>query len=153
MKLKYMQWARYLIPILWVVGIVFDIENNNAYLLGAWLVVSIFIVSRYLETHNFGWLVVGAGAFLNKVVMIANGLRMPVLTLTEPRGRWIPLTPDTRFNFLADIHFDIITGGMASKGDYVILVGSLLAIGVWAYRRYRKHARGAFENAQATTIP
>lgn len=70
-----------------------------------------------------------AGAVLNYVVVSANG-GMPVAGYTEAFAKWVPLTQETKFPYLADT---IRAGSFAfSIGDCLLVIGNfVLMVLVW----------------------
>jgi hypothetical protein len=73
--------------------------------------------------HPEVWLIIGAG-FCNMLAIYANGKKMPARGRPEITERHCPFTKETRLKFLCDI---IPVGiGMASVGDVLLLIGSVL---------------------------
>jgi len=58
------------------------------------------------------------GAILNCIVVCANR-GMPTIAYAQAVGKWVSLTPETRFSYLSDI---------IRVGSYVISIGDLFII-------------------------
>lgn len=77
------------------------------------------------------------GVLLNKIVVYANGMRMPVALsswdidarLVKNDGFYIPMGKDTKLNLLGDwLSTPWWFLGIASPGDIIILVGSVILL-------------------------
>lgn len=72
---------------------------------------------------------------LNLLVIFANN-GMPVVSLQESMGRWIPLTTDSYYVYLSDIHH--IGKMYYSIGDLIIFIGLILTtyfLFKWLFRK------------------
>jgi hypothetical protein len=102
-------------------------------------------------------LVVGAGAALNLVVVVANGGRMPVapalagvLVQRTHLGQYVLMGSNTNLNWLGDwitASWPVGIPGAYSPGDLVVAVG----IGVVAFFATRQQARSATKLVETST--
>lgn len=80
----------------------------------------------------FGFPLIGLGMILNSVVILVNGLKMPILpTLFDSQSSiYVPITENTLFPWLGDIFTieDWYSTYALSFGDILIYIGGLIAV-------------------------
>lgn len=110
-------------------GIATCLIEKTAGIVGAGVVGVYFVVeySRSSLLKRVLWAGVGlmvVGAVMNAIVIVANNGYMPVTSLEEVKGSWMP-AEGARMMWLGDW-----IGGVASLGDVVACVGVFLVFGV-----------------------
>lgn len=93
------------------------------------LIISPFFLYNW---QIFGFSLIGVGMILNSLVILVNGLRMPILPMLfdSQSSIYVPISENTLFPWLGDIFIieDWYSTYAFSLGDILIYTGGLIAV-------------------------